>query len=56
MTTYETGRHLLSYGVISANDSTMESAIIKLMYLLGQNLNAKQFKTKYETSLRGEIS
>ncbi|UZO81270.1 asparaginase [Aquimarina sp. ERC-38] len=55
MKAYETGKHLLQYGVISGKDITIESAIVKLMFLLSQNLSYKQFKTKYEKSLRGEM-
>lgn len=56
MSKYETGRQLLQQGVISGKEITIESAITKLMFLLNENLNYNQFKTKYETSLRGEIS
>jgi L-asparaginase len=41
-------------GVISGRHHR-EAGITKLMYLLGQNIPAKDFKTVYETSLRGEM-
>jgi L-asparaginase len=53
---YETSTQLQSIGVISGKDITTEAAIAKLMYMLGENISAKTFKTIFETSLRGEIS
>lgn len=52
---YETSSVLLEIGVISGKDITTEAAITKLMYLLGQNIDATDFKEVFETSLRGEI-
>jgi L-asparaginase len=53
---YETSTQLKSIGIISGKDITTEAAIAKLMYMLGENISAKNFKTIFETSLRGEIS
>ncbi|QDO92994.1 asparaginase [Formosa sediminum] len=53
---YETSEKLKAIGVISGKDITSEAAICKLMYLLGQHVSAKVFKTIYETSLRGEMT
>ncbi len=53
---YETSVTLEKLGIISGNDITTESALAKLMYLLGENIPKNKFKSIFETSLRGEIS
>jgi L-asparaginase len=53
---YETSSQLKKIGVISGKDITTEAAICKLMYMIGQNISSKVFKTIYETPLRGELS
>ncbi|MBL4569171.1 MAG: asparaginase [Flavobacteriaceae bacterium] len=52
---YETSVGLKSIGVIDGKDITTESAIAKLMYLLGDNISKKDFKSVFETPLRGEL-
>lgn len=52
---YETSEHLQKLGLINGKDITTEAAITKLMYLLGNNISPKLFKTIFETSLRGEM-
>ena len=53
---YETSVELKKIGVVSGKDITTESAIAKMMYLIGEGLDKQEFKTIFETSLRGEIS
>lgn len=53
---YETSSQLKRMGVVSGYDITFESAIAKLMYVLGKNLSVQKSKELLETNLRGEIS
>ena len=53
---YETSSQLKKIGVISGADMTYESAITKLMFLLGQNLSNKDIKKQLQSNLRGELT
>ncbi|OIQ39623.1 MAG: L-asparaginase 1 [Bacteroidetes bacterium MedPE-SWsnd-G1] len=52
---YETSVQLKKIGLISGKDLTTESALAKLMYLLGEKIPNTQFKEVFETPLRGEM-
>ncbi len=57
MSLYETGKELLSVGVIGGGDMTFEAALTKLCYLLGQSrLSRAQVKNRLSKSIRGEIT
>jgi L-asparaginase len=53
---YETSSQLKKIGVIGGSDLTFESAITKLMFLLGQKLSKKQVEKSLQENLRGELS
>ena len=53
---YDTGYQLKEAGVISGHDSTVESAVTKLMYLQGIYNDWHQVKNYMQRSIRGEIS
>ena len=52
---YDTGYQLKEAGVISGHDSTVESAVTKLMYLQGIYSDWHQVKNYMQRSIRGEI-
>jgi glutamyl-tRNA(Gln) amidotransferase subunit D (EC 6.3.5.7) len=53
LTVYETGRDLLSMGVIPLEDMLSEVALVKSMWVIGNGLDLKATMPK---NLRGEIS
>ncbi|HLO90485.1 MAG: asparaginase [Chloroflexota bacterium] len=53
---YETSLYLESIGVVGGYDITTESAIAKLMFLLGQGHTASNLKHLLETPLAGELT
>ncbi|MDG2193714.1 MAG: asparaginase [Polaribacter sp.] len=53
---YETSVGLKDIGVIDGKDMTTESAIAKLMYLLGDEILENDFKSIFEMPLRGEVN
>ena len=56
MEKYRTGRQLLEAGIIGGYDSTVEAALTKLMFLLGQNLSQAEISRLMNVSLAGEIT
>lgn len=53
---YETSLNLDKIGVISGYDITTESALAKMMYLLGEGLSRKDIKRYLQEPLRGEMT
>lgn len=53
---YETSVHLESIGVVGGYDITTESAIAKLMYLLGCGYSGEELNVLLQTPLRGELT
>lgn len=53
---YAPGRALQDAGVISGKDITLESAITKLMFLLGKELSHLEVASEFGKSLRGELT
>lgn len=56
MNRYDPGLSLLQAGVISGRDSTVESAVTKLMLLLGEHKDPAEVRRFMDLSLSGEIS
>lgn len=53
---YQTSSHLKQIGVVGGQDITFESAVTKLMFILGQKLPKEKTKKLLEANLRGEIT
>jgi L-asparaginase len=53
---YETSSKLKKIGVTGGQDLSFESAVTKLMFVLGQNTNKQKRLKMLTTSLRGELS
>ena len=53
---YDTGRDLLSLGVIPLEDIVPETALTKLMWVLGNYKNIDEAKKIMLTNLAGEFS
>ena len=53
---YETGLHLLDAGVISGYDSTVESILTKLMFILGHGKTTEEIRRLMNIPIAGEIT
>lgn len=56
MERYETGYRLMQAGVVCGYDSTTESAVTKLMFLLGHDYSPARVRELMNCSLAGEIT
>ena len=56
MQRYETGYHLLEAGITCGYDSTTESAITKLMFLLGHGYSPEEIRERMSLPIAGEIT
>ena len=56
MERYETGYQLLKAGVVCGHDSTTESAVTKLMFLLGKGYTPSEVRIRMSKPIAGEIS
>ena len=56
MNVYSTGRDLLELGVIPLEDMLSETALVKMMWTLGQTSNTDKIRSTMLTNLVGEIS
>lgn len=56
MNVYDTGRDLLALGVIPASDMFPETALVKLMWVLGQTSDPEEAKRLFTTNIAGEFS
>jgi glutamyl-tRNA(Gln) amidotransferase subunit D len=56
MNVYDTGRDLLELGVIPTDDMFPETALVKLIWVLGQTSNMREAKKLFKTNVAGEFS
>jgi glutamyl-tRNA(Gln) amidotransferase subunit D len=56
MNVYDTGRDLLTLGVIPLEDMFPETAIVKLMWVLGQTRDSKEAEKLLKANIAGEFS
>ena len=53
---YQPGRLILKAGVINGRDMTIEAAVTKLMWALGQTRDREEIRGTFETDLAGEVT
>jgi len=56
MNVYDTGRDLLTLGVIPLDDMFPETALVKLMWVLGQTSDSEEAKKLLKLNIAGEFS
>ncbi len=55
MNVYDTGRDLLALGVVPTGDMFPETALVKMMWALGQTANPEEAKKLFKTNIAGEL-
>ena len=53
---YDTGRDLLAAGVVEGGDMLPEAALVKLMWVLGNEKNPEKVRGMMQESLKGECT
>jgi glutamyl-tRNA(Gln) amidotransferase subunit D len=53
---YDTGRDLLKAGIIEGGDMLSETALVKLMWVLGQTSDREEIGQLMKTNIAGEIT
>ena len=56
MNVYDTGRDLLALGVVPTDDMFPETALVKLMWVLGQTSDVEEAKQLFKTNIASELS
>jgi glutamyl-tRNA(Gln) amidotransferase subunit D len=56
MSVYDTGRDLVTAGVVPGGDMLPETAYVKLMWVLGQTDDRKKIAELMTADLRGELT
>jgi glutamyl-tRNA(Gln) amidotransferase subunit D len=56
MNVYDTGRDLQDLGVVPTDDMFPETALVKLMWTLGQTSDVAEAKKLFKTNIAGEFS
>jgi len=56
MNVYDTGRDLLSFGVVPLEDMFPETGLVKLMWVLGQTSDPKEVIALLQTNIAGELT
>jgi glutamyl-tRNA(Gln) amidotransferase subunit D len=56
MNVYDTGRDLLSFGVVPLDDMFPETGLVKLMWVLGQTSDLEEAKALLKTNIAGEFT
>src|SRR5690606_21595709 len=56
MNVYDTGRDLLNLGVVPTDDMFPETALVKMMWTLGQTKDVEEAKKLFKTNIAGELA